>query len=192
MDVAPARDQVEEGQAEEEPTAGGMGRRKGKAPQTGAPGRTLFVGDLPVFGFASADLQGLFEGLGLRVESARVMGSQCYGFVEFATAGEAGEALDAVQSGDPVFVLQGRAMRASWARGSMPNWKRGKAVIVQRGPGEGLAGLEAYEHPTARMVRLGPLAHSQLLGRGAGGVLGYAAEELVAADGRNIVTYEDV
>jgi hypothetical protein len=189
-------DEMEEGQAEEEfgtSTAGGKGRRRGKAPQTGAPGRTLFVGDLPVYGFASVDLQGLFEGLGLRVETARVMGSQCYGFVEFATPEEAGEALEAVQSGDPVFMLQGRAMRASWARGSMPNWKRGKAVIRPRLPGEdGLTGLEAYEHPTARMARLGPLALPQMLGVRGGAPLGHVPGMLVGADGRGVVTYNDI
>jgi hypothetical protein len=36
----------------------------------------------------------------------------------------------------------------------MPGWKQGKAVVSRLERGQGLEGLEAYEHPTARLVRL--------------------------------------
>jgi hypothetical protein len=117
-------------------------------------GRTLFVGDLPPMGFSSTDLQDLFGAFGWNVVGARVMGSQCYGFVEFATELEAEQALQLVQDKDPGFAVNGCFIRASRAKGSMPRWKQGKAVLSKLERGQGLEGLEAYEHPTARMVRL--------------------------------------
>jgi hypothetical protein len=122
--------------------------------QQQSQGRTLFVGDLPPAGFTSTDLQGLFAAYGWDVVNARVMGSQCYGFVEFATELEAEQALQLVQDRDPGFAVNGGFIRASRAKGSMPRWKQGKAVLSRHERGQGLEGLEAYEHPTARLVRL--------------------------------------
>jgi hypothetical protein len=83
------------------------------------------------------------------------MGSQCYGFVEFEEQSHADEALALVSDGDPRFsTVDGGQIRASWARGSMPDWKRGKALLSKRDSSQGLEGLEAYEHPMARMLRL--------------------------------------
>lgn len=130
---------------------GGKQRRQG---QQHAQGRTLFVGDLPPVGFTSTDLEGLFSAFGWNVTSARVMGSQCYGFVEFGTELEAEQALQLCQDKDPGFAVNGAFIRASRAKGSMPRWKQGKAVIERHEGGQGLEGLEAYEHPTARLVRL--------------------------------------
>jgi hypothetical protein len=105
-------------------------------------------------GFSSADLQEMFSGHGWSLLGARVMGSQCYGFVEFEQQSHADEALALVGDGDPRFSVNGGQIRASWARGSMPDWKRGKAVLSKRDSSQGLEGLEAYEHPMARMLRL--------------------------------------
>lgn len=86
--------------------------------------------------------------------SATQMGSQCYGFVEFGSALESEQALQLVADRDAGFCVNGGFIRASRAQGSMPTWKQGKAVISKRDLEQGLEGLEAYEHPTARMVRL--------------------------------------
>lgn len=128
-------------------------QRKSQSPQQ-HPARTLFVGDLPPMGFSSTDLADLFGAFGWQVVSARVMGSQCYGFVEFGTELEAEQALQLVQDRDPGFAINGCSIRASRAKGSMPGWKQGKAVVSRLERGQGLEGLEAYEHPTARLVRL--------------------------------------
>jgi hypothetical protein len=105
-------------------------------------------------GFGSSDLQGLFDGLGFNVVRARVMGAQCYGFVEFGSAEEAEQALEATQ-GDQTDWQLPRRIRADWAKGSMPSWQRGKALLrpYERG-GVDPQGLEAYENPVARMIRL--------------------------------------
>jgi hypothetical protein len=105
-------------------------------------------------GFSSTDLADLFGAFGWQVVSARVMGSQCYGFVEFGSELEAEQALQLVQDRDPGFAINGCSIRASRAKGSMPGWKQGKAVVSRLERGQGLEGLEAYEHPTARLVRL--------------------------------------
>lgn len=142
---------------------------------------TLFVGDLPLDGFDEQDLAGLFSAHGWDVASARVMGSQCYGFVTFTHEAEAAEALELVQSGDPSFCLGSSSssgagrIRASWARGEMPAWKRGPAVALPRHVGSGVQGLEAYEHPTERLLRL------QALAAAAGGSGGSGAPLLPAA-----------
>ncbi|WIA18085.1 hypothetical protein OEZ85_009566 [Tetradesmus obliquus] len=96
----------------------------------------------------------MFSGHGWSVLGARVMGSQCYGFVEFEQQQHAEEALMLVCDGDPRFAVNGGQIRASWARGSMPDWKRGKALLSKHDSSQGLEGLEAYEHPMARMLRL--------------------------------------
>jgi hypothetical protein len=96
----------------------------------------------------------MFSGHGWSVLGARVMGSQCYGFVEFEQQSHADEALALVSDGDPRFSVNGGQVRASRARGSMPGWKRGKALLSRRDSSQGLEGLEAYEHPMARMLRL--------------------------------------
>lgn len=148
--------EVEPGSAEPNSSDGGLGprpRSRKQQPQQ-QPGCTLFVGDLPPVGFTSTDLQGLFAAFGWNVVSARVMGSQCYGFVEFGTELEAEQALQLVQDKDPGFSINGGFIRASRAKGTMPRWKQGKAVLSKRDRGQGLEGLEAYEHPTARLVRL--------------------------------------
>lgn len=59
---------------------------------------TLFVGDLPEFGFANDDLTSLFSVYGC-VKKARVMGTQCFGFVEFDTHQQAVAALEAICEG---------------------------------------------------------------------------------------------
>jgi hypothetical protein len=128
--------------------------RRQQQQQQQEPGATLFVGDLPEMGFGSSDLQGLFEGLGFNVVRARVMGAQCYGFVEFGSADEAEQALEATQGDQSDWQLP-RRIRADWAKGSMPSWQRGKALLrpYEQG-GVDLAGLEAYENPVARFYRL--------------------------------------
>eukprot|EP00878_Enallax_costatus_P033039 GHUV01036415.1.p1 GENE.GHUV01036415.1~~GHUV01036415.1.p1 ORF type:complete len:382 (+),score=90.65 GHUV01036415.1:958-2103(+) len=115
---------------------------------------TLFIGDLPPVGFASDDLRALFCAHGWTVVNARVQGSQCYGFVEFENRTDAQEALHLIEVRHERFCINGTFIRASWAKGSMPDWKKGKAVLARRDQAQGLAGLEAYEHPTARLLRL--------------------------------------
>jgi hypothetical protein len=132
--------------------AGGGGRSR--APPRGGGRRperpnqpTLFVGDLPPSGFSSADLQGLFAAYGWDVTDARVHSNQCYGFVEFRSQAEAEQALFLVQSRDPGFAIDGQSIRASWAKGSMPTWKRGGV----EGPP-----VEAYPHHHPHPVVLAP------------------------------------
>jgi hypothetical protein len=105
-------------------------------------------------GFASDDLRQVFGAYGWKIVNARVQGSQCYGFVEFENRTDAEEALHLAEVRDEGFNVNGTYIRASWAKGSMPCWKKGKAVLTRRSRGEGLEGLEAYEHPTARLMRL--------------------------------------
>lgn len=105
-------------------------------------------------GFASDDLRALFSAFGWNIVSARVQGSQCYGFVEFDNRTDAEEALHLIEVRHEGFCVNDTFVRASWAKGSMPDWKRGKAVLSRRDQAQGLEGLEAYEHPTARLLRL--------------------------------------
>jgi RNA recognition motif-containing protein len=157
---------------------------------------TLFVGDLPPVGFSSTDLQGLFAAYGWNVVSARVMGSQCYGFVEFGSAVEAEQALQLVQDRDPGFYLSGGFIRASWAQGSMPRWKQGKAVLSRLEQGQGLEGLEAYEHPTARLARLQSAAAVAAVGarRRAAAVLPPHQQQMGSEpqSGRPVIDYSDL
>eukprot|EP00775_Hariotina_reticulata_P002591 gene2591-2893_t len=91
---------------------------------------TLFIGDLPPSGFTGADLQAMCETAGFRVR-ARV---QCdrsgacagYGFVECDCPEDAAAVLFLVESRDPRFSVEGSGfIRASYAHGSLPDWKRG-------------------------------------------------------------------
>lgn len=171
-------------------------QRKLQGPQQ-HPARTLFVGDLPPMGFSSTDLADLFGAFGWQVVSARVMGSQCYGFVEFGTELEAEQALQLVQDRDPGFAINGCSIRASRAKGSMPGWKQGKAVVSRLERGQGLEGLEAYEHPTARLVRLqqATAAASALAADAAAAVVPLPAAVLpgvVVAAARPVVDYGDL
>jgi hypothetical protein len=120
----------------------------------------------------------MFSGHGWSVLGARVMGSQCYGFVEFEQQSHADEALALVSDGDPQFSVNGGQIRASWARGSMPDWKRGKAMLSKRDSSQGLEGLEAYEHPMARMLRM------QAAAAAAQAMAGVLAAELQPEEGR--------
>lgn len=55
---------------------------------------TLFVGDLPP-SFSADDVEALFSGFAA-VAGARVIGAQCYAFVEFESADEAEGVLEQV------------------------------------------------------------------------------------------------
>lgn len=213
--AAPAPEEGEvEGQEGGDPLSsdGGLAprvRARQRKQQQQQQGRTLFVGDLPPMGFSSTDLRDLFGAFGWNVVSARVMGSQCYGFVEFATELEAEQALQLVQDKDPGFAVNGCFLRASRAKGSMPRWKQGKAVLSKLERGQGLEGLEAYEHPTARMVRLqaaasAVAASTQGIGEGDGAATAVAplpvlpvavAPQLLGAavpQGRPVIDYGDL
>lgn len=113
--------------------------------------RTLFIGDLPPY-VTSADLQARFTEYNVPCR-ARVMGSQCYGFVDFEAHADACTAMDAIKA-EPLRV-DGHALRVNWAQGSLPEWKRGAAPARERGPSQAaVEGAAKYEHPRVREVRL--------------------------------------
>lgn len=56
------------------------------------------------------------------VRSARVKGSQCYGFVEYASRHEAEALLDSLAQ-QPLVVEGYGKLRVNWSQGSMPDWK---------------------------------------------------------------------
>jgi hypothetical protein len=95
----------------------------------------LFVGDLPPIGCTSADLQAMCESAGYQVR-ARVQydrSGACagYGFVNFACPEDAAAVLFLVESKDPRFVIEGSgSIRASYAHGSLPHWKKGSAAAA--------------------------------------------------------------
>lgn len=119
-------------------------------------GATLFVGDLPQYWGTSELLDFFSREFGNAVE-ARVIGSQCYGFVTFDSSADAEGVLEFAQS-QGVWA-DDRMLRINWAQGSMPEWKKGPAVYRSMDPGAGGEGgdqpvLEAYEHPRVKEARL--------------------------------------
>lgn len=125
-------------------------RNKRRAGPTNDVSATLFVGDLPPY-VTSSDLQTVFGDLWASCK-ARVMGSQCYGFIEFDRPEEAQQVLEQVK--DEPIKVDGHSLRVNWAQGAMPDWKRGQAMYRSRSSGQGPEGLESYEHPRARELRL--------------------------------------
>ncbi|KAK9845770.1 hypothetical protein WJX81_002068 [Elliptochloris bilobata] len=107
---------------------------------------TLFVGDLPP-GFGAEDVEALFGGFAA-VAGARVIGTQCYAFVEFESAEEAEGVLE--QVGRNPLVVAGRSLRVSRAHSHMPDWKRGPPLA---GPPRGRGEPQGFEHPKVREAR---------------------------------------
>lgn len=56
------------------------------------------------------------------VRSARVMGSQCYGFVTLTSRQEAEALLESALQ-QPLVVEGHGPLRVNWSQGSMPEWK---------------------------------------------------------------------
>lgn len=142
-------------------------------------------------------MHGLFTAYGWCIISARVQGSQCYGFVEFENRVDAEEALHLIETKDEGFIVNGTSIRASWAKGSMPDWKKGKAVLMPRDKSVGLEGLEAYEHPTARLMRLQAAAVAAMSGLAVpGSDVGGAASDgqlpVVQTAARQLIDYGDL
>ncbi|KAK9816610.1 hypothetical protein WJX72_002714 [[Myrmecia] bisecta] len=149
------------------------------AQSSGSQESTLFVGDLPPH-FTAGDLQDVFSSLGTIME-ARVVGTQCYGFVTFDSEDEAAEALE-MTAMHPIDVA-GYRLRVNRAKGSLPNWKKSPAVVRPRQPGEYLEGMGSaqqayhaqqlqdeldhqYEHPKVREARLAAQAAAEAIAAG--------------------------
>lgn len=84
------------------------------------------------------------------VLDAKTVLNQAYGFVTFAAPQEATGVMDLAQQ-EPLVTPEGFALRVNWARGSLPDWKRG---------GEGAAAPgDVPLHPRVRwdflFVRIG-------------------------------------
>ncbi|RMZ57132.1 hypothetical protein APUTEX25_002364 [Auxenochlorella protothecoides] len=123
----------------QDPPSRNTSDRPGTMDAPAPSGATLFVGDLPMH-WTRAHLHEFFEQHAEVVET-RVIGVQGYGFVTFARV-EDGCSLMEVASSSPLIAPDGTVLRVNWARGAMPEWKKGQ------GPGGA-----PVEHPRVREAR---------------------------------------